>query len=189
MTGLWQENVDKIQTLLSKVSFRDKNCRELGADVGFSSWKELSCEVRNSGRTIYLIGNGASASMAGHFAADLAKNARIHAQVFFDISLITALANDISYEEIFSEPLRWKGKKGDMLVAISSSGKSPNVLNAAETAQRLNLNVVTLSAMSPENPLRNLGDINVYVSAETYGLAETCHTALLHRWMASVEIY
>ena len=126
--------------------------------------------------------------MASHFAADLAKNARIYTQVFSDASLLTAVSNDLSYEKVFSEPLRWRGQKGDMLVAISSSGRSPNVLNAVEVARSLNFSIITLSAMKADNPLRGLGDLNLYVAAETYGYAETCHAALLHRWMDSVEI-
>jgi len=75
-----------------------------------------------------------------------------------------------------------------MLVAISSSGSSKNVLCAAETAQKRGLKIVTLSAMSPQNPLRSEGLLNAYVCAETYGHAETCHAAILHHWMDMVEI-
>ena len=66
--------------------------------------------------------------MASHFAADLAKNGRVRAEVFTDLSLITAVANDINYDSVFAEPLRWQMREGDMLVAVSSSGNSPNVV-------------------------------------------------------------
>src|SRR5439155_15434224 len=108
----------------------------------------------------YLIGNGASASMASHFAADLAKNAHLHTEVFSDLALITAISNDMGYEHVFAEPLSRRARRGDMLVAISSSGRSPNVLRAVETARRLGLFVVTLSAFAPDNHLRAQGHVN-----------------------------
>ena len=88
-------------------------------------------EIRNARRTIYLVGNGASASMASHMASDLSKNAGLHTHVFSDPSLLTAISNDIGYEDVFALPLKGRAVKGDMLVAISSSGKSPNILKAS----------------------------------------------------------
>ena len=151
-------------------------------------WKGSTIEVKEKKGSIYFIGNGASASMASHFAADLAKNAHLHTEVFSDLSLITAISNDIGYDWVFAEPLRRRAKKGDMLVAISSSGASKNILFAAEAAQKMGLKIVTLSAMSSENALRSVGYLNIYVPAETYGYAETCHAAILHHWMDMMEI-
>ena len=130
-----------------------------------------------------MVGNGASASIASHFAADLAKNGGLHTEVFSDLSLITAISNDIGYEYVFSEPLKRRGRRGDMLIAISSSGKSPNILRAAKEAEMLQMKCVTLSAMSPGNPLRKIGTLNAYIPADCYGHAETCHAAILHYWM------
>jgi len=137
---------------------------------------------------IYLIGNGASASMASHFAADLTKNADLHTQVFTDTSLITAVANDLSYDMVFVAPLHRRLKAGDMVVAISSSGNSANVLKAAEFAAARKAMVVTLSAMQPDNALRQLGALNFWLPADTYGLAETGHAAILHHWMDRVSL-
>ena len=139
-------------------------------------------------RSVYLVGNGASASMASHFAADLAKNARLHAQVFSDLSLITAISNDIGYDQVFAEPLRRRGQAKDMLIAISSSGKSPNILAAAAVARQLRMKIVTLSAFAADNPLRRAGDLNLYVAADNYGAAESVHASALHRWMDLVQI-
>ena len=125
--------------------------------------------------------------MASHFAADVAKNAGIRTNVFTDTALMTALANDLCYEEVYAEQLRWNMKAGDMLVAISSSGNSPNIVRAVKTAQSLNGTVVTLSAMGEDNAIRKLGDLNFYVPAQTYGMAETAHAAILHYWMDIVE--
>jgi D-sedoheptulose 7-phosphate isomerase len=75
-----------------------------------------------------------------------------------------------------------------MLVAISSSGRSANILAAVRLAKRLGVTIITLSAMSPRNPLRSLGALNAFVPAPVYGLAETCHAAILHQWMDMVEL-
>ena len=153
----WKTEIDKLSSILYKLSFSGYDGTENSPDEGFKIWQELTIDVREKKRSIYLIGNGASASMASHFAADLAKNGQLHTEVFSDLSLITAISNDIGYEWVFSEPLQRRAKKGDMLVAISSSGNSKNVLRAAEVARKIGLKIITLSAMSPSNHLRSKG--------------------------------
>ena len=168
---------------LNQLSFRDREGNELGADEGFQIWCDHTKELKRTRNRIFFIGNGASASMASHIAADLAKNAHILTEVFFDLSLMTALANDIRFEAIFSEPLSWKMQTNDMLVAISSSGNSPNIVEAVHAARTKNGRTVTLSAMSGDNTIRSLGDLNLYLPADTYGLAESCHASVLHYWV------
>ena len=183
----WTRTVESRAAILQGVSVTDSDGRSLPADEGFGRWTELALRLRGQRNTIYLLGNGASASMASHFSADLAKNARLHTQVFSDLSLITAIANDISYEQVFAQPLRTRARAGDMLVAISSSGASPNILAAVSVAQELGMSVVTLSAMSPGNPLCSRGTLNIYAQAPTYGLAESAHACILHHWMDIVS--
>lgn len=182
----WLSNVDEITQRLRCLSALDGDKNSMPADDAFGRWIDLALNIRDRQNTIFLIGNGASASMASHVAADLAKNGHVHTEVFSDLSLITAIANDVSYDEVFAEPLRRRMRKGDMLVAISSSGRSMNVLKAADEAARLGGTVVTLSAMHPDNPLSGRGLINFYVSATTYGSAETCHAAILHHWIDKI---
>ena len=184
----WKKEIEKLSNILYQLSFLGYDGVEYSPDEGFKIWQELTIDVREKKRCIYLIGNGASASMASHFAADLTKNARLHTEVFTDLSLITAISNDIGYEWVFSEPLRSRAEKGDMLVAISSSGKSKNILRAAEVAGKIGLKVITLSAMSPQNPLRSTGHLNIYIPSETYGYAESSHSAILHYWMDMMEL-
>lgn len=179
----WPNNILTLKECLNSLSVRDRAGKELDANASFLQWKEITCEVRSRKKAIFLIGNGASASMASHVAADLAKNAHVHTQVFTDLSLITAVANDLCFEEVYAEPLRRRMKKSDMLIAISSSGRSPNILLATKEAIKLGGVVITLSAMKPGNPLRNLGILNFYIPVGTYGMAETCHSAILHYWI------
>ena len=121
--------------------------------------------------------------MASHVAIDVMKNGGIRTMLFTDPAMMTALANDYSYDEVFSAPLRHMIRRHDMLVAISSSGESPNIVNACYTAQRGGANVVTLSGMQQGNTLSQLGHLNFYVRAPSYSLAETSHAAILHHWM------
>ena len=106
---------------------------------------------------------------------------------FFDLSQITAISNDIGYDQVFSLPLRQRGRPGDMLVAVSSSGASPNVMAAADAARELRITLVTLTGKRPDNPLRARGDLNFYVPDDSYSLVETCHAAVLHWWMDLVH--
>lgn len=185
----WNDHLARLDEHLRGCSCRDARGRELAVEAGFRDWLRLTRRLRRARGTIYLVGNGASASMASHMAADLAKNAHLHTQVFSDLSLITAISNDMGYEHVFSEPLLRRARPGDMLVAISSSGRSPNVLAAVKVARNLRVTVVTLSAMGARNPLRRAGRLNFYVPAPTYGYAESCHAVLLHHWMDTVEIH
>lgn len=183
----WREHIACLNGLLARVSFRLASGREINPETGFQRWRSLTHDLRGKKGTVFLIGNGASASMASHMAADLAKNAKVHTEVFSDLSLITAISNDLGYRHVFSEPLSRRAKKGDMLVAISSSGKSPNILSAVNVARRMQLTIVTLSAMGAHNPLRRAGTLNIYVGGQTYGYAESCHAVLLHYWMDLIE--
>ena len=133
-----------------------------------------------AGRKVIYIGNGGSASIAGHMAADLWKNGGIKTLCFSEPSLLTCLANDLGYENVFSAPTATYADKGDIYVAISSSGQSKNILNAAEAALKKGCKLVTLSGFKPENPLRKMGMLNFYVDSMVYGVVETAHSALCH---------
>lgn len=182
MVNLWNSFSDSIKQIMDALSFRDRAGKELSTYQGFQLWVNNAIALKNNRNCLYLIGNGASASMSSHFAADINKNAGIHTQVFTDLALITALANDISYEQVFAYPLKKRARAGDMLVTISSSGNSPNILRAIDAAREMELYIVTVSAMSEDNRSRAAGDLNIYVPATTYGHAESVHAAVLHHW-------
>ena len=182
----WMKYISDLHHLMSAVSCQLEG-KDIDIEAGFEHWKKLTIDLMKRQGTIYLVGNGASASMASHTAADLAKNAHVHTEVFFDLSLITAISNDMGYDNVFAEPLRRRARPGDMLVAISSSGRSSNVLAAVKVACKLGLTIVTLSAMDKSNPLRRAGTFNIYVPAKTYGYSETVHASILHHWMDKVE--
>lgn len=181
----WEQSIDELSGILRALSVRDASGAELGC-AGLGLWVERTLELGARGGCAYFAGNGASASMASHFSTDIAKNGGVRAMVFTDPSLMTCVGNDYSYEDVFAEPLSWHMRPGDMAVLVSSSGNSPNIVKAAKKARELGGFVATLSAMGGGNALRSLGDVNIYIPATTYGLAETGHAALLHHWVDSV---
>jgi phosphoheptose isomerase len=138
--------------------------------------------TRERGGRVIFIGNGGSAGIASHLAIDLSKNAAVPAVCFSDASMMSCLANDYGFEDWLAHAVRLSARAGDCLVAISSSGRSKNILNAVAKARDMGLEVVTLSGMTPDNPLRALGDVNYWVDSKSYNIVETAHQF----WMMAV---
>ncbi|HYM30223.1 MAG TPA: SIS domain-containing protein [Candidatus Cybelea sp.] len=133
-----------------------------------------------AGNKIMFVGNGGSAAIASHFANDFSKNGGMRACCFTDGSALTCLGNDYGYEFVYAKQIEMHARAGDLLIAISSSGNSKNILNAVDAARNAKCGVVTFSGFRPDNKLRALGDHNVYVGAEEYGFVEVTHEALIH---------
>ncbi len=131
-------------------------------------------------KRIFFIGNGGSNSICSHMMEDYAKIGRIPSFSFSDASLITCFANDYGYENAMAEWLKIYFNEGDLLVGISSSGKSPNILNAVDFVKSKNGKAITLSGFNPANPLKQKGDINFHIPIENYGIAECYHQVILH---------
>lgn len=140
----------------------------------------LCRDVQSSGRKLMFIGNGGSASIASHMATDFMKNGRVRATAFNDPMVLTCLGNDLGYERIFEFQIDNHGEANDLLVAVSSSGRSPNILNGVAAARRKKTKVVTLSGFKPANSLRDMGDLNFYVPSGEYGVVELLHCSLIH---------
>lgn len=139
-----------------------------------------AAETHDSGNTILFIGNGGSAGITSHMAIDFSKCGDMRATCFNDGSALTCLGNDLGYDQVFAHPVRMHGRPGDLLVAISSSGRSPNILNGVSAGRERGLKILTLSGFAPDNPLRAMGDVNLYVESSVYGFVEVTHMALLH---------
>lgn len=154
--------------------------RKLTVSGGISAfYRAVSKCAAASGKVIY-IGNGGSSSIASHMAADLWKNGGIKTLCFTDPALLTCLANDLGYENVYAAPAESFAEKGDVFVAISSSGKSPNILKAAGVALKKGCVLVTLTGFGADNPLRSMGAVNFYVPSPVYGVVETAHSAICH---------
>ncbi|MBF0268337.1 MAG: SIS domain-containing protein [Alphaproteobacteria bacterium] len=154
--------------------------KALVLDEAIGRIRALARVTHEAGHTLYFIGNGGSAGIASHLAIDYSKNGNLRSLALNDGAQLTCLANDLGYENVFSHPIGLHGRSGDLLIAISSSGRSVNILKAAETAKGKGMAVVTLSGFDGTNPLRRLGDINLHVASHQYGFVEILHLALLH---------
>lgn len=134
------------------------------------------------GRKVIVAGNGGSAAMASHVAVDLTKTAGIRAVTFNESDLITCFANDYGYEHWIERAIEAYADAADTAVLVSSSGKSTNIINAALKARQMRLKVVTLSGFSAGNPLRQLGDFNLWVDSSEYNIIEMVH----HTWLLAI---
>jgi len=175
--------VERLYKILHELVVTNKVGEIISHDDAFRHWCDLCHEIKFTENTMYFVGNGASAAMASHMAADFSKNCACRAMAFNDIALMTAVSNDIQYDECFSVPLLRFANPGDMLITVSSSGNSPNVINAIHAARSIDLHIVTVSGMRVDNVSRKLGDLNFWIPADSYGYAEAGHQALLHCWL------
>jgi D-sedoheptulose 7-phosphate isomerase len=137
-------------------------------------------DAHNAGGKIIFIGNGGSAAIASHMAADFCKNGGVRTLALNDPAMLTCLSNDIGYEHVFSKQIEMHARSGDVLVAISSSGRSPNILSAVQAAKASKCSVVTMSGFDEDNLLRRAGTWNFYVHADQYGPVEIAHLTLCH---------
>ena len=135
---------------------------------------------RNRGQ-VFFAGNGGSAAIASHMTADFMKNGGMKTYSLYDNSVTTCMANDYGYEHIFSRPLEFLASEKDLLVAISSSGNSQNIINAIEIAKKRGCIVVTLTGFQPDNSIRKMGDYNLHVPVCHYGMVESIHNLILQQ--------
>lgn len=143
----------------------------------------VHAELRRSimqGKRVFVIGNGGSAGIASHHAVDLVNVVKAAAVSVGEPGLLSCMGNDYGYEFTFSRPLEALTQPGDVLVAISSSGKSKNILNACDVVRAKGGTTITLSGFLADNPLRKRGDVSIWTGKDDYGLVETAHFFVLH---------
>ena len=155
--------------------------REIGQFI------ETLLDARERGANIYFIGNGGSAATASHFANDIAIGTNSYDKPFRAISLtdsnaiITAVGNDFGYEEVFVRQLRILGQPGDVVVGISASGNSENIIKTFEYAKKIGMKTVGISAFDG-GVLKNIADEGIHIPTgnKEYGPAEDAHMILDH---------
>ena len=171
--------------VFQKMEVADAKKGNLSLDQGIDAALGIITGQTNQGKKIIFIGNGGSAAIASHQSVDYWKNGGMRAIAFNDVSLLTCIGNDYGYQYVFEKPIEMFADAGDVLIAISSSGKSENILNGAKMARQKKCQVITMSGFNTDNPLRALGDLNFYVPAPTgaYGYVEIAHLALCHAFV------
>ena len=148
---------------------------------GIDKWSSQAKIIRDEKKgLIFFCGNGASATMAEHMSHDWFQNAEINTTTCAETAHITAISNDLSYEDVFSYRIRRILSERDILVTISSSGNSPNIVKALEAGKEKGAFCITLSGKDSDNASRRIGDLNFYIPLDTYGLVESAHAIILH---------
>ena len=164
--------------LSTEVTGRDGTA--LSLDEGSSRAVQMILSVGAASRKVMLVGNGGSAAIVSHMQNDLCKAVGVRAMVFTEQPLLTALANDHGYGCVYERTVELWAEPGDLMLAVSSSGSSENILRAVAASEERDCGVITLSGFNPDNPLRRKGDLNFYVGSDFYGYVENAHRALTH---------
>ena len=176
------KRLSEFSNLIEKTVFSVKN-----TDILFWQAKEkihgiLSESIRLK-RKVFVIGNGGSSGIASHHVVDLVNVVKAPAFALSDSNLITCMGNDYGYPKIFSKPLENLAHESDILIAISSSGQSQNILEACKVMRQKNGVIITLSGFKEDNPLRSAGDLNIWTGVHDYGLVESAHFFILHTFI------
>ncbi len=165
---------------VKQITVTDNAQNKIEFATAVDSIVSLLKKVQSQNKKLMMVGNGGSASICSHMAVDYWKNGNIKSTAFNDSSLLTTVSNDYSFAEVFSRTIEIFGEEGDMLYCISSSGRSVNILNAADVALKKKSTVITFSGFSEDNPLRKKGAFNFYVPAFSYGYCEILHLFIIH---------
>ena len=158
----------------------DKTGTELPLQEGINKSLDMINSIRETQSNLYVIGNGGSAAIASHAVIDFMNVGKISARTLHDSATLTCMANDYGYENAFSNIVKYTLKPKDILIAISSSGQSENIIAAVETSKSNDSTVITLSGFKPDNKLRTTGDINFWSNSADYGIVEIAHQFILH---------
>ena len=151
----------------------------------FFKIKKIIKKTKKNKKKIIIVGNGGSAAMASHVSVDLTKMCQIRSINFNEADLLTCFSNDYGYKNWVKQALYFHADKGDLFIAISSSGQSENILNGAKFAKKFGCNVVTLTGFSQKNKLRKIGHVNLWLNSKNYNFIEMIH----HTWLLSIVDY
>ena len=172
----------ELWNIIGNIQFWDNITRvKVNYSEGIKCLVNIFTANKNLEKKIFFIGNGGSAAIASHMTADFMKNGGMNTFSLYDNAVMTCMGNDYGYEYMFAKPLGFMAGEGDLLVAISSSGNSPNIIEAINTARQKNCQILTLTGFEGTNQAKQLGDFNVYVPSRNYGMVETIHNLILQQ--------
>lgn len=176
---LIEQHIDEYKTLINK-GLDSINSNELSKIV------DAIVNAHRAGSKIFVAGNGGSSAIGEHFTCDHMKS------VFHDttllpqfinltsnVSLITAIGNDIGYDSIFSEQLSYMARTGDVLITISSSGNSPNIVKALHYANATGITTIALTGFKG-GQAKELAKYGIHIPIDNYGVSEDCHQIIMH---------
>ena len=138
--------------------------------------KNVLIETKKNNNKVLIFGNGGSAAIASHVSVDFTKSANIRSVNFNEADLITCFSNDYGYDRWVEKAIDFYMDNKDVLILISSSGKSPNMINACKAARKNNVSkIITFTGHNKNNPLSQLGDINFWIDSKAYNFVENTH--------------
>jgi D-sedoheptulose 7-phosphate isomerase len=176
----WQDYFVKIKNLGTSVLITDLAQARLKISDGIQAVLQLLIDAKKEKRRIAFIGNGGSAGISSHMAIDFTKNAGISALSLTDGAALTCLGNDLGFESVFSYQIGHHLREADILIAISSSGQSADILQGISRARERGCRIITLTGFSVDNPARKMGDLNWYIDSDEYGYVEVSHLCICH---------
>ena len=171
---------EDLKGLMDRIVVTDGHGNQLCFSDGIEEATKIIRLQTFSGHKLIFIGNGGSAAISSHMATDFWKNGGMPAIAFNDASLLTCISNDFGYGHVFEKPIEMFADTGDVLIAISSSGKSENIIRGLEEARAKHCQLITLSGFALDNPLRSSGHLNFYVASHLYGYVEIIHHSICH---------
>ena len=182
------EEVGQFQAIVEKAEFTDNVGNTLGYEKGIQKNLGMLEGLRDRGGNLFLVGNGGSAGVVSHILTDFINVNKLNARTLHESSLLSCMSNDYGYENSFSEPLSTLAQEKDLLIAVSSSGRSPNIHNAVKSVKKAGGEAITLSGFGEDNSLRSMGDLNVWLNSTNYGLVEIGHLFYLHYLSGCLKI-
>jgi len=174
------EEARQFQAIIEKAEFSDHEGNSLDFEKGIQKNLGMLENLKDYGGNLFLVGNGGSAGIVSHILTDFINVNKLNARTLHESSLLSCMSNDYGYENSFSEPLSTLAREKDLLIAVSSSGRSPNIHNAVKSIKKAGGEVITLSGFGEDNPLRSMGDLNIWLDSTSYGLVEIGHLFYLH---------
>jgi len=180
------EWLSELSATLNAAEYRVSG-KNVPAAMAMEEIQALLKKLRNRKGSLYWVGNGGSLAVCSHLAQDVLNKLKIRSIPLSDASMLTCMANDFGYANVFKKPLEILFTPGDMLIGISSSGNSESIVSAARLCLEKGGNLIALSAFSPDNSLRAVkADVSVYLPTTLYGLAEVGHEAVMHAAIESL---
>ena len=174
------KRLDQFQQVVIDTKVTDKENNNFSLEDGIKKICGLLKDIRDAKKGLYIIGNGGSAAIASHAVIDFLNVGKISAHALHDAATLTCMANDYGYENVFSNIIKHTLKPKDVLIAISSSGQSENIIAAVKAAKNNDSIVITFSGFKQDNKLRTSGDINFWSNSDDYGIVEISHQFILH---------
>ena len=162
MNGINDSYIDELIKYLQSTQIWNstvEKCEDYNSGIDLLT--ERFVKHKKMGSLVFFIGNGGSAAIASHMTADFMKNGGMNTYSLYDNAVLTCMGNDYGYEYVFSKPLEFLGREKDLLVAISSSGNSPNIINAIHTANNKGMEVITFTGFKEDNQAKQLWAVTV----------------------------